>query len=142
MSDRTVDLDHDGVRDAFFVFSHGILAEERHDKDNDGRIDVITSYADRKRVETREDRDGDGDFDTRTLYHVVDGEELVSRIESDTRKRGLPDIIETFEAKDGRAVLARKEEDTDCDGTVDTTSFYEDGKLARREIFDPSALQR
>ncbi len=34
----------------------------------------------------------------------------------------------------------RKEEDKNGDGSVDITSYYENGKLVRKEVSDPSVL--
>lgn len=140
LTDRAVDRDYDGVRDAFFVYKDGELVEERHDHDNDGRIDVFTFYVDRIRVETREDRNGDGEFDTRISFQVVDGEEIPRRVERATDGAARPDVIETFEGVEGRAVLVRREEDANGDGSIDIISIYENGKLVRREISDASLL--
>jgi hypothetical protein len=37
-------------------------------------------------------------------------------------------------------VIVRKEEDSNGDGSVDVTSFYEKGKLVRKEVSDSSVL--
>ena len=38
------------------------------------------------------------------------------------------------------AVLAKREEDRNGDGTPDITSIYRNGKLVRREISDPALV--
>ena len=43
-----------------------------------------------------------------------------------------------FATAEGRPVLSRREEDKNGDGKIDVTSVYENGKLVRREIADPS----
>ena len=79
-------------------------------------------------------------MDTWTTYRVVDGEEVVARIERDTGGSGKPDVFETFDARGGKAVLTKREEDKDGDGNIDITSIYENGKLVKREISDPSLV--
>lgn len=140
MTSLEIDRDDDGVRDAFYRYESGSLVEESHDANNDGAIDLRVTYANRRRVRSEEDRDRDGRMDAWRSYHVVDGEELVARIERDERGRGYADTFETFEASDGRAVLSRREEDIDGDGEVDVTSHYRDGKLVRREILSPELV--
>jgi hypothetical protein len=59
------------------------------------------------------------------------------RIERDKQGRGAPDVFETFVTRDGRAELARREEDVNGDGQADIISIYRDGKLVRREFATP-----
>ena len=140
MIERIVDRDRDGVQDAFFTYQQGSLVEERHDSNNDGEIDLVTTYESRTRVATREDRNGDGRTDTWTTYQVSDGHEVPKRVERDTTADGKPDVFETYAGVDGEAVLTLREEDANGDGTIDIKSLYENGKLVRREISDPSLL--
>ena len=79
-------------------------------------------------------------MDSWTTYRVVGGEEVIARIERDTNADGVPDVFEVFSAKDGVPVLARREEDKNGDGSIDVTSIYENGKLVRREISDPTLV--
>jgi len=140
MTTRVIDRDYDGVKDAFYSYQQGLLVEERHDPDNDGAIEIRSRYRDRHRVETVEDRSGDNVFDTFTTYHVVDGQELVAKVESDTTGDGKRNLIETYVAAANKAVLAKREEDKTGDGTMDITSIYEKGRLVRREVSDPSLI--
>jgi hypothetical protein len=140
MTSREVDRDYDGVRDAFYRYQGDSLADERYDANNDGKIDLTIVYDHRRRVRSEEDQDKDGRVDLWTTYHVVDGVELVQRIERDRKGRGFADTFETFEAHGGKAVLSKREEDLNGDGEIDVTSLYRNGKLYRREILDPSLL--
>jgi hypothetical protein len=140
MASRVVDRNNDGVKDAFYVYEGESLVEERHDADNDGTIDLDIRYENRFRVSAKEDADHDGRTDSWTTYRVVDGEETVVRVERDSKRRGKADVIETFSAKDGKPVLTRREEDVNGDGNIDVTSIYENGKLVKREISDPSLV--
>jgi hypothetical protein len=103
-------------------------------------VDLAVSYEQRRRASTEEDRDRDGRVDTWTTYRGASGAEVIVRIERDTRGRGKPDVFETFQAVDGKPVLAKREEDVNGDGKIDVTSIYENGKLVRRQISDPSLL--
>lgn len=137
---RTLDRDDDGVVDAFYDYEGPYLARERHDADNDGEIDLLIQYREGRRVKSEEDTDRDGRVDTWIHYALVDGLETVSQIESDKTGRGFADTYETFEAHQGKAILARREEDLDGDGAIDLISIYRAGKLVRREILKPEVV--
>ncbi len=137
---RDVDRDEDGVVDAFYRYEGDSLVEERYDADSDGRIDLIVRYENRHRVHSEEDRDRDGRMDVWTTFRTVGGQEQIVRIERDARGRGRADTFETFEIRDGDAVLSRREEDLNGDGRIDILSVYENGKLVRREILDPTQV--
>ena len=71
---------------------------------------------------------------------MIGDAELVFRIERDAKGRGYADTFETYESKEGKAVLVLREEDIDGNGEVDVASFYHDGKLVRREIIEPDLV--
>ncbi len=131
---RFLDTDHDGKRDTSYLYQDGVLAEKRRDAADDGTIDRVEFFDQRHRVHMIEDSNGDGQMDTWTLYRVVDGRDLVSRIERDERGRGIPTVFEVYEVVDGRAVLVRRDEDVNGDGKIDDTLSYEGGEPARREV--------
>jgi len=137
---REVDRDDDGVKEGFYRYEAGSLVEERHDANNDGEIDLVIIYEDRQRVRAEEDHDRDGRTDSWTIYAVVDGVELVTRIEIDKQGRGFADTFEIFEPRAGKAILSRREEDVNGDGQVDVVSIYRKGKLVRREISNPDLV--
>lgn len=140
MVSRTLDRDDDGVVDAFYEYKGPHLARERHDADNNGKIDLVIEYREGRRFKSEEDTDRDGRVDSWIRYGVVDGLETVTHIESDKTGRGFADTYETFEAQEGRAILARREEDLDGDGKIDLISIYRTGKLVRREILKPEVV--
>ncbi len=139
-TERSLDRDYDEVLDAFYEFEGKYLARERHDANNDGTIDLVIDYKKGRRDKAREDTDRDGRPDTWTRYGVVDGRETVTHIEVDKSGRGFADTFETFESQNGKAVIARREEDMDGDGEVDLVSIYRKGKLVRREILKPEVV--
>jgi len=140
MTEREVDRDQDGTRDAFYSYEGDSLVEEKHDANNDGAFDLIVTYRARLRSQVVEDRDRDGRPDSWTTYRDQNGEEVVVRIERDSNGNGKPDVFETYTVIDGEPVLAKREEDKNQDGTIDITSIYENGKLVKREISDPSLV--
>jgi len=139
---RELDRDDDGVRDVFYRYDGDSLVEERHDANNDGVIDLVIVYADRLRVRAEEDVDRDGRMDVWTRYTTEDGRERVARIDRDTRGAGIADTSEIFRVEDGSSVLVRREHDVDTDGRVDVVSFYEGGRLRRRQIRDADVVSR
>lgn len=140
MTARVVDRDNDGVKDAFFLYEGDSLAREQHDANNDGEVDLIVEYENRYRQSSVEDTDRDGEMDSWTSYEVVEGREIVTRVEQDTDSDGKRDLFETYEAREGRPELAKREEDKNGDGQVDVTSLYENGRLKSRQISDPSLV--
>lgn len=138
MAERTIDRDHDGVADAFYVYADAILVEERHDANNDGAVDRRIFYEKLFRVRAEEDRNLDGQIDVWTSYGVVQGKEVIERVEQSTKGSGPPDRIESYDASSGEPQLAKLEEDRDGNGTMDVISHYKNGKLVQREISDPN----
>jgi hypothetical protein len=136
MDARAVDSDADGVRDTFYRYEDGQLASKSTDQNNDGSADKVESFANGHRVRSEEDRTHDGQMDTWTTFGVLDGREVVTRVERDTRGSGRPDLIEIYETVGKETRLARREEDVNGDGTIDVVSTYQDGKLVQRAISD------
>jgi hypothetical protein len=134
-----VDRNNDGTRDGFIAYQNDTLAYEQFDDDNNGKIDRRVEYANRTRSVEMEDANADGTMDLWTYYEPGG---RPTRIEKDTRgadgksgSDGKPDIIEYYAGTaPGSMVIERKEEDTDGDGQVDVVAYYENGKLARKEI--------
>jgi hypothetical protein len=139
MTSREVDRDGNGSRDAFYVYSGGALVEERHDTKGSGKIDRIVHYSGGHITTVDEDRDGNGQIDAWSHYAVdPNGNEVVVKVERDSKGDGKPDVFETYEQQDGKTALVRREEDVNQDGTPDIVSIYDKGKLVKREISDPA----
>lgn len=136
MTARTLDSDGDGVKDTFYRYEGNELVERLGDTNNDGTIDRVVVYENRHKVRSEEDRSLNGWMETWTFYQVVDGQEVVSRVERDSRDHGKADIFETYATRDGNSQLTRREEDINGDGTIDVVSVYEQGKLVQRAISD------
>jgi Flp pilus assembly protein TadD len=124
----------------------------------DGKPDRWTAYTQRRRSEVWEDREHAG---VPTAHFVLGRDGAVQKIEvlraadgtpvrvfeyagghlvseaQDTNGDGILDRFERFDA-DGEVVV--REEDLNGDGKIDVRSFFEKGKLVRREITDPELL--
>lgn len=133
---KTVDADHDGVKDVFYRYDDAELVEKLRDVNNDGTIDRVETFAGRHRTRIVEDRSLNGRMDTWTTYRVIDGREVVARVERDSHDRGKPNVLEIYETQGDETRLSRKEEDVDGDGSVDVVSTYEGGRLVQRAISD------
>lgn len=136
MNARTLDRDADGVKDTFYRYEGDQLVEKLRDSNNDGTIDKVEAYHNRHRVRMQEDRSLNGWMDTWTTYQVVDGREVVAKIERDSRDQGKPDVFETYETSEGETRISRKQEDINGDGKIDIVSTYENGRLVQRVISD------
>jgi antitoxin component YwqK of YwqJK toxin-antitoxin module len=132
------DRDNDGKRDFARVYSGGRLQYEEFDDNGDGLAERRVEYGERSRTVAMEDRNGDQKMDFWTYYEP--GGRPV-RVEKDTTIDGKPNVFEYYEGPDpANMTIVRKEEDLNGDGAVDQISYYENGKLSRREILNPAAL--
>lgn len=137
MTVREVDGDHDGKQDAVYRYRYDSLAELRRDTDGDGAIDHVENFERRLRVQAIDDTNRDERMDTWTSYQVVAGQEVVVRIERDTRGAGKPNVFETYRAAPGPPVLVKREEDLDGDGVIDVTREIEAGGAVAPEQAAP-----
>ena len=132
----TLDRNHDGIRDVFLRYKGPALHERLEDANDDGTIDRVVSYDGKRRVRSEEDLSFNGSMDTWTTYAVVEGREVVARVERDTQDAGKPDVFESFETSGGETRIVRREEDLNRDGKPDVVSVYEKGRLVQRAISD------
>lgn len=133
-----VDRDFDGKRDGNYAYADGWLSMEEHDTNGDGRIDRRVQFRGRQRALELEDSNGDGEMDVWIYY---DAREIPTRIEKDTNGDGNPDVWEHYGGNaPGKMILVRKDQDLTGDGVVDVKSHYKKGKLNRKEVLNPSAL--
>ena len=94
-----IDRDHDGSIDAVRRYEGISLVEERYDSDGDGKIDLVLSYMNRVLVTTQEDRNRNGQTDTWTTYRLMNGEEVVARVDRDRNGDGNADIRKVYQTK-------------------------------------------
>jgi hypothetical protein len=136
---KIVDTNYDGRDDAFFRYADGTLSYEERDLNEDGRVDRRVEYEGRSRLRDLEDTDGQGEWDVWTYY---DASAKPNRVEKDTNADGAVDLWEFYDGPDAaQMVIVKRDEDLDKDGSVDISSYYEQGRLTRREVLNPSALQ-
>ena len=135
MTLREIDSDQDGARETSFRYRNDSLAEVRRDTDADGSVDRVENFEHRRRVQLVEDANRDQRMDTWTTYGVVDGQEVVARIERDPQGRGKPSVFESYRAEAGKPVLEKREEDVDGDGAIDVTQEFErDGTPVAEQV--------
>lgn len=134
---KTLKIDRSGNGQVDVVMTYGVefIEKEEHDTNGDGQMDRHVMYSMGHRSEVHEDRSHDGQIDTWITYRFINDQELVTRIAVDKEHRGQANVFDIYAARsDGSSVLKRREEDLNYDGEIDITSFYENGKLKRRQI--------
>ncbi|MBW2712787.1 MAG: hypothetical protein JRC77_03465 [Deltaproteobacteria bacterium] len=135
MATLEIDRDGDGRVDLRMSYKIDFIDKEEHDTNGDGQMDRFVSYRKGQRHKVLEDRNHNGQVDTWITYRSINGKELVAHIAMDKENRGKPNYFETYAPRsDGSSTLKLREEDLDYDGEINITSFYENGKLKRRQI--------
>ncbi len=127
------DADHDGQADSWTDYRDGKVARRRVDADGDGLADTWSFYSEGQITRHERDTTADGFRDRVGFYR----EGQLEREELDRDADGLTDVIIHYDENER---MARKEEDRNGDGVIDLISHYESGRLARRELLDPSVL--
>jgi len=128
------DLDFDGRYEVTTQYRDGERTRRFEDTDADGRPDRWTFFANGEVRSIEEDRDGDGFRDLISSYTNGELEEQ----QEDRNGDGQPDRLERFRGGETTEV----HEDLDGDGSLDVASYYEAGKLVRRELRSSEVLNR
>jgi hypothetical protein len=129
------DANVDGLVDSWVDYRGGEVLRRRQDVNADGQPDSWTLYRAGKLARVEEDRNGDG-FRDRVGYYR---EGRMQREVEDANGDGRPDRVTLYDETE-RA--RERSEDLDGDGLVDARSFFENGKLVRRELVDESLGQQ
>lgn len=132
---REEDRNHDGRAETWALWQDGRRSEVLEDREGTGRPDTRVALAPDGSVLRIEMTSGAEDVPTR-IFEYGDGH--LVRESRDTNGDGRLDCFERFDAG---GVVAERAQDLDGDGIVDVRSFYEGGRLVRREVLDPSRLQ-
>lgn len=125
------DTDGDDHRDHVILYAQGEMAEEQRFSPDHERPRFIATYANGLQTRKAEDTDGDGQINRMTEY---DGSGHVTKISRDTGGLGTFNLYAYYEPETGK--MLREEEDLNGDTTIDVISYYEKGRLVRREFFD------
>ena len=125
------DRNDDGKPDSISEYKGGQLARIRRDTNLDGVPDAWSYYRAGQLVREEQDPDGDGFRNRVVIYH--DGRLAVEREDRDGD--GRVDRITHYDAAERPL---QRDEDQDGDGLVDARSFYEEGRLVRRELVSES----
>ncbi|MFQ5848414.1 MAG: hypothetical protein ACE5IQ_12185 [Candidatus Methylomirabilales bacterium] len=125
------DTDHDGRRDRVIRYAKGEMEEEeRYSADLDSPQMVIT-YAKGHPARKTEDTDKDGRIDRVTEY---DGAGHVTKVSRNPSGDGTLTLFAYYQPETGDVL--REEEDLNGDRRIDVISYYEGGRLVRREFFE------
>jgi antitoxin component YwqK of YwqJK toxin-antitoxin module len=125
------DSDVDGRIDSWVEYRNGEVIRRRQDANHDGEPDAWTLYRGGQLARVEEDRNADG-FRDRVGYYQ---EGKLRREVEDANGDGRPDRVTLYDANE-RA--SERTEDLNGDGLIDARSFFEKGKLVRREIVEES----
>jgi hypothetical protein len=129
-------------------------------EDSEDGVERWTAYSDHRRSEVWEDREHTG---VPTAHFVLGRDGAVQKIEVLRAADGTPvrvfeyeggrlvseaqdtngdGVLDRFERFDPGGEVVVREEDLNGDGKIDIRSFFEKGKLVRREIIDPELMER
>ncbi|MGH7422892.1 MAG: hypothetical protein ACREJ1_04350, partial [Candidatus Methylomirabilales bacterium] len=125
------DTDHDGHRDRVTLYAKGEVTQEQHYSPGLDPARAIITYAGGQPPRKEEDTDGDGRMDRLTEY---DGSGRVTKVSRNPVKAGSYGLVAHYQPKTGE--ILGEEEDLNGDGRIDIISYYQQGRLIRREFFD------
>lgn len=151
------DLNGDGIPDSWTYHNPrkpGEIIRQEEASKGDGRVDVWSYFQDGKLVRREVDTKGSGTPDTfyyyendqlareerhekgdgRVSYRRFYQNGRLTRVERSTRADGKINLWTQYDpAKDAEVVL-KEEWDLNGDGGVDVWSYYENGRLVRRDV--------
>ncbi|HET7854335.1 MAG TPA: VCBS repeat-containing protein [Candidatus Methylomirabilis sp.] len=125
------DTDHDGRRDRVTLYAKGEVTQEQHYSPGLDVPRAVITYTGGKPARNEEDTDGDGRMDRLTEY---DGSGRVTKVSQNPVKAGSYTHVAYHQPQTGE--ILREEEDLNGDGGIDIISYYQQGRLVRREFFD------
>jgi antitoxin component YwqK of YwqJK toxin-antitoxin module len=125
------DTSSSGRRDLVQYYENGgVVREERFGPTGD-RPRVVVVYDKGTVVRKEEDTTGSGWMDVVSQF---DGRGRLIRQVRDPKGQGVPAEVRSYDPATGD--LVKKEEDLHGTGKVDAISYYEGGRLVRRELYD------
>ncbi len=123
------DRNQDGRLDSWVEFKDGAMARQRRDTDHDGFLDTWTFYRNGEIAREEQDLNGDG-FRNRMAF--FEG----GRITREREDRNGDGRIDRVTLYDEQEKVRQRDEDQDGNGLIDTRSYYENGRLSRRELIE------
>jgi len=133
---REQDTDGDGRPDRWLAFEEGRPVEAWEDDEATGLPTLHVRYPSGENGTRYVDIDRDQDGRPEHVLQYVEGRLAAESVDADGDGR-----FERFDRFDADGRLALREEDRDGDGEIDVRSRYRDGRLLRRELLDPAALE-
>ena len=123
------DTNLDGRLDLWIEYRYGQMSRHRRDTDFDGFLDTWIFYRDGLIAREEQDLNGDG-FRNRMAFYENG---LLVREREDQDGDGRVDRVTLY---DDQERVKQRDEDQDGDGLIDTRSYYEAGRLSRRELLE------
>jgi hypothetical protein len=120
----------DGRVDTWSHFKDGRLVRREVDTKGKGLADTVYYYENEKIVREERDDNGTGGVSFRALYQ--NGRR--AKIEEDTSGRGKIDRRIYFDSSRDGEIILKEERDLNGDGLADLWSYYENGRLVRRDV--------
>jgi antitoxin component YwqK of YwqJK toxin-antitoxin module len=125
------DTSSTGRRDLVQYYENGsVVREERFGPTGD-RPGVVVVYDKGTIVRKEEDTTGSGWMDV--VSHFDGRGRLIKQVR-DPNGQGVPSEVRSYDPSTGD--LVKKEEDLHGTGKIDAVSYYEGGRLVRRELYD------
>jgi hypothetical protein len=121
---------YDGTVDAWSYFKDGKLVRRDVDTRGQGRPDTIFYYADDKIVREERDESGTGRISYRAIYQNG----RLAHVEKDTRGEGKINFWIHYDTNDSKEIIIKDETDMNGDGVADLWTYYENGRVVRRDV--------
>lgn len=116
--------------DTWSYFKDGKLVRREVDSKNQGQPDTFYYYDNEKIAREERDQTGQGRVSYRGFYQNG----RLAKVEEDTTDHGRPDRWIYYDTtKDGEVVL-KEERDLNGDGAVDLWTYFENGRMVRRDL--------
>lgn len=151
------DMNKDGIPDLWIYYNPakpGEVIRQEEDTNGDGRIDTWSTFKDGKLVRREVDTNGDVMPDVTFVYEkdIIVREERdeygegrpsyrafyqngkITMVERDTDRDGRVDQRIYYDAASAGELVLKEEVDLNGDGAIDLWSYYEGGRLVRRDV--------
>lgn len=123
------DRNLDGRLDSWAEYRDGVMARQRRDTDHDGFLDTWIFYRGGQIAREEQDLNGDG-FRNRVAFFEA------GRLVREREDRDGDGRVDRVTLYDREERVRQRDEDQDHDGLIDTRSYYEAGRLSRRELVE------
>ena len=124
------DTNWDGSVDTWSYFTDGKLVRRQLDTNGNGTADKFFHYENESLAREERDEQGKGKPNYRAWYTAGH----LTKIEKDLNQDGEIDLWIQYDPNQDREVIAKEERDLNSNGEVDVWSYFENGRLVRRDV--------